>query len=121
MCFVTTEQELGTVRAGNANYAIWLLFNLPILCVWTCSTVVAINSYFRLRRGLRETFKARERAMRRARDFIICYTVYWLVVAVLYFAAQVRAQVVLVIEVPMCLRVCSPALLHWLPRHVCLG
>ena len=88
VCYI--PQRLDLVAMQRSDIPLWLLFNLPILAVWVFSFVVAVQSYVRLKRGLRETFKARERAMRRARDFIICYSVYWLLVGVLYVAALKR-------------------------------
>ena len=86
VCYIS--QELNGVGYSSANSLIWLLFYGPVIVVWAGSSFVALNSYYRLKRGLRETFKARERAMQRARNFIISYSVYWFVLLVLYIAAQ---------------------------------
>jgi hypothetical protein len=87
VCYII-QMVQGTVSTSNTNAVLWVLFYLPIVAVFVFSVVVAVNSSSRLKRGLRETFAARERAIKRAQNFIICYSTYWAVTAVMYVAAQ---------------------------------
>ena len=65
-----TRQAVNGFGFSTANTVIWLMFYMPIMVVWAGSCLVALNTAYRLKRGLRETFKARVRAMKRARNFI---------------------------------------------------
>ena len=84
ICYIVKHT---TIKDG-VNPALWLLFNLPLFVIWVFSSGVGIFAARRLSKGLRGTFEAKTRALRRERTYIILYTLYWFITGTLYCAAS---------------------------------
>ena len=60
----------------------------PPVCVrYAFSTGVLIYAFFRLRRGMRDTYEVRKEVFRRGRNYVLGFVVYWIIAESLYFAS----------------------------------
>ena len=81
-CFVSQYIRPGIIE--GINVTLWALFYIPLLCIYAFSVVVAVFAVLRLGRGLRETLRVRALVLKRERDCVVAFLVYWFVTILFY-------------------------------------
>lgn len=79
VCWVHPQTEF-------ANGYMWGFFYGPVLFIYSWSFYTLVYARRRLSKGLRDTYEARMRTFSNGSSFVLGYTMFWTLVAVVYWA-----------------------------------
>lgn len=74
-------------RDAGINKFLWAYFYTPSLAVYLFSIGVLLYAFYRLRRGMRDTYEVRQEVFRRGRNYVLGFVIYWVLAESLYFAS----------------------------------
>ena len=74
-------------RDAGINKFLWAYFYTPSLAMYLFSIGVLLYAFYRLRRGMRDTYEVRQEVFRRGRNYVLGFVIYWVLAESLYFAS----------------------------------